>query len=138
VRLERALCLDDGDDRVARGEGEEERVALRVDLVSAVVSERCTDDRLVLIEDVPVAVAQPLDVRRRALDVREDDVTVPLGSSATENAYALRTTLSTSASQGVLRRRLRVRAPASSGLYGADDANVSEACAAAQLPDRSW
>ena len=74
VRRVRALRLDRGRDRVARArEGEEERVALRVDLDAAAVAERLAHEPPVVGEHVAVPVAEPLHQRGGALDVAEDE-----------------------------------------------------------------
>ena len=65
VRRVRALRLDRGRDRVARArEGEEERVALRVDLDAAAVSERLAHEPPVVGEHVAVPVAEPFHAAR--------------------------------------------------------------------------
>src|SRR5215212_9411327 len=59
---ESALRVERAGDRVFRArEGDEERVALRVDLVSGMALERVAEKRLVCREHVGVAVAQLLD-----------------------------------------------------------------------------
>jgi hypothetical protein len=66
------LHLDRRADSVASaGEGEEERVALPVDLDSACRAEGSADDVPVLREHLPVPVAEPADEVGRRLDVRE-------------------------------------------------------------------
>jgi hypothetical protein len=67
---------------VAR-EGYEERVALGVDLDAVVPRESVAEHPAVLGEDVRVAVTELLEQARRALDVGEEELTVPLGSCRT-------------------------------------------------------
>src|SRR5918996_3579552 len=55
------------------GEGEEQRVALRVDLDPAVGAVRLADDAAVLRNELAVALAQPLQEPGGALDVTEDE-----------------------------------------------------------------
>ena len=74
VRGVGALHLDGRLDRVAGArEGEEERVALRVDLDAAALGERVAHQPAVVGEDAVVALAELLQQRRRALDVAEDE-----------------------------------------------------------------
>ena len=63
-------------DRRAHGiagarEHDEERVALRAQLVTAMRRDRAADDPAVLVKDVGVAVAKTLEQPRRALDIAE-------------------------------------------------------------------
>jgi hypothetical protein len=69
-----ALHLDRGVDRLAGArEGEEERVALRVDLASTGRAERLADDPAMLRENLAVRLPELLEERSRALDVGEDE-----------------------------------------------------------------
>ncbi len=69
-----ALRLDRGRDSVAgAGEGEEERVALRVDLDAPALAEPLAHQPAVVAEDALVPLAEELQERRRALDVAEDE-----------------------------------------------------------------
>src|SRR5262249_56173075 len=56
-----------------RGEGEEERVALRVDLLPARRAERLAQDAALAAEHLGVPVAELLQEGGRALDVREQE-----------------------------------------------------------------
>ena len=70
----RALRLDGRRDGVASaGEGEEERVALRVDLGPVVAGERLAHEPPVIREHAAVAVAELLEQPRGAFDVAEDE-----------------------------------------------------------------
>jgi hypothetical protein len=72
VVTQRALRGDGAADGVAGArEGEEERIALRVDLRPAGVAEVLADEPPVLAGDLGVVVAELLQQLRRALDVRE-------------------------------------------------------------------
>jgi hypothetical protein len=75
VIVQRALRIDGGGDRIARaGEREEERVALRVDLRAAPLTEALADETPVVAGDVSVSlVAELLEELGRALDVGEDE-----------------------------------------------------------------
>ena len=74
VRGERLLRRDRGRDGVAGAlEAEEERVALRVDLLTATGGELVADQAPVLREHLGVPVSEPLQELRRAGDVREDE-----------------------------------------------------------------
>ena len=74
VRHERALTLDRSEEGVARArERDEERVALRVDLVSAVSVERLAEQALMVGQHGAVVLAELLDEPRRALDVGEEE-----------------------------------------------------------------
>jgi hypothetical protein len=74
VLQECALAVHRGQNRIARApERDEELVALRVDLVSAVRCERVAQESLVRTQDVRVVVAQAPDEARRAFDVREQE-----------------------------------------------------------------
>ena len=74
VVLERALCVGGGEEGVrGRPEGEERRVALRVDLLSPVRCDGLAQDPLVLGEHVPVLLAEGLQQRGRALHVGEQE-----------------------------------------------------------------
>ena len=74
VRGERPLRRDCGQRGVPRpAKGDEERVALRVDLLSAVLGEGRAQDAPVLGQHLAVAVAQLLEQAGRALDVREEE-----------------------------------------------------------------
>ncbi len=68
------LALDGGEQCVPRArERDEERVALRVDLVAVVGCEGLPQQALVIGEHLPVAVAELLDEPGRSLDVREQE-----------------------------------------------------------------
>jgi hypothetical protein len=54
-------------------ERDEERIALRVDLVAAVGVERLPEQALMVAEDCAVVITQPLHQPRRSLDVREKE-----------------------------------------------------------------
>ena len=74
VCRQRPLPGDGGGDRVASAqEAEEERVALRVDLLAAARAELSSQDPTVVGERVGVAVAEALQQLGRAGDVREDE-----------------------------------------------------------------
>ena len=74
VRGERALCRDGGGDGVPGSfEAEEERIALRVDLLTVPHGELVANEAPVLGENLGVPVAEPLDKLGRAGDVREDE-----------------------------------------------------------------
>ncbi len=75
VLVESSLGVDRRGDCVARpGEREEERVALRVDLRSAVRAERLAHEAPVVGRHPPVVlVAELLQQARRAFDVGEDE-----------------------------------------------------------------
>ena len=80
VRGVRALRLDRCRDRVAGArKGEEERVALGVDLDPAERREVLAHQPAVLVEQLAVAVAELLQQQRRALDVAEDERDGPAG-----------------------------------------------------------
>ena len=66
----------------------EELVAVAVDLVPPVGLDGLRNEPAVSREDLAVAVAEPLDELRRAFDVGEERVTVPVGSSGMQSAYA--------------------------------------------------
>ena len=67
-----ALAVRGSGDRVRRaGERDEERVTLRVDLDALVVRTRRADDPPMLVQRLPVPVAELVQQPRRALDVRE-------------------------------------------------------------------
>jgi hypothetical protein len=80
-------------------EAEEERVALRVDLLAAPRGERVADHPPVLGEGVRVAVAERLEELGRALDVGEDEG----DGAAVQRRHAL--SLSSSSSSTCARRR---------------------------------
>ena len=72
LRGQRALRAHRGGDRVARPhEGDEERVALGVDLVTVVLVERRPQQALMLGQHLGVAATQPRQQPRRTLDVAE-------------------------------------------------------------------
>ena len=73
--LERLLPGLGGGDRAGRGrEGDEERVALRVDLDAVVCGERFPKDAAVLCESLGVRVRpERVQQARRTLDVREEE-----------------------------------------------------------------
>ena len=73
--LERALAVEGGRGGAGRGrEGDEERVALRVDLDAAVRREGGAQDAPVLGERLRVALgAERVQQPRRALDVGEEE-----------------------------------------------------------------
>ena len=74
VGEERKLSFDGSKHRLARArEGDEEGIALRVDLVAAVSRERCAQQPLMLGEHPLVPVAELLHEPRRPLDVREQE-----------------------------------------------------------------
>jgi len=71
---ERALRVDGGTDRVLRlPKGDEERVALGVDLVATTVLERGSQQPFVVCHHLRVAVSQPAQQLGRSLDVREEE-----------------------------------------------------------------
>jgi len=71
---DRSLGLDCRPDSIARPtERVEERVALGVDLVAAGRVEPAPQERVVLLQQPPVVVAELLDKGRRAFDVRKDE-----------------------------------------------------------------
>jgi len=73
-RGQRPLPGHRGSDRVTRArEGHEERVPLSADLPSVVLVEGHPKYTLMLGQDVGVAIAQPRQQPRRALDVREQE-----------------------------------------------------------------
>ena len=77
---QRALAVRGGGDGVRRaGEGDEECVTLRVDFDALVVGKRRAESPPVLVQRLPVVVAELVQQPRRALDVREKNVTTPLG-----------------------------------------------------------
>ena len=70
---ERPLPVQGGRDSVARrGERDEERVALSVDLVAAVTREGIAQEAAVGRERIAVALPELVEKRRRPLDVREE------------------------------------------------------------------
>jgi hypothetical protein len=70
----RELTLDRGQQRLARAcERDEERIALRVDLVTVVSLEGPPEHALMVAEDRAVVIAQLLHEPRRALDIREEE-----------------------------------------------------------------
>jgi hypothetical protein len=70
---EGTLAVDGCRHRVlGASEGDEERVALGVDLVSAVSLESLAEQSLMLRERLPVQRAEPLQQAGRSLDVREE------------------------------------------------------------------
>src|SRR2546423_15102458 len=74
VGRERKLSVPRRSERVARPrKGEEERVALRVDLDAPVSSERRTERASVGCERLGVPVAKLLQLPRRPFDVREEE-----------------------------------------------------------------
>ena len=74
VRVEVALGRHRGGESVLpTGEGDEERVALRVDLVTAVSRHGLADDALVLGKHFCVVRADLLEQLRRTLDVSEEE-----------------------------------------------------------------
>ena len=73
MRREITLCIDGRCDRIlAALKGDEERVALGVDLPTVVCRERSSQDALMLGEHVAVAAAQLLQQLGRAFDVGEE------------------------------------------------------------------
>jgi hypothetical protein len=74
VLRERSLAVDGcGYGVLGAPEGDEERIALRVDLVAPMGLERLTEESLVLCQRLPVVPAEPLQQARRPLDVREEE-----------------------------------------------------------------
>ena len=74
MRREGALRGDRGRDCVTCArEGEEERVALRVDFRSAARPERLAHDAAVVARHIAVLVTELLEQPRRAFDVRKDE-----------------------------------------------------------------
>jgi ABC-type transport system substrate-binding protein len=74
VGQNRALTLDRGTHRFASAdESDEERIALRINLVAAVIQKGSAEQLLVLGEDLTPLLPQLLDETRRALDVREQE-----------------------------------------------------------------
>ena len=74
ARSERPLRFLRRCDRVrGAGEGDKERVALRVHLDAAVIVERGSEQAAVLVERRCVAVAELVQQLRRALDVGEEE-----------------------------------------------------------------
>jgi hypothetical protein len=74
VARERALRGEgSGDCVLCAGEGDEERVTLRVDLVAARFLEGGAEQALMIGQDVSVLVAKRFQQARRALDVREEE-----------------------------------------------------------------
>ena len=72
MRRDRALRVHRSRDRVpGTGKDDEERVALRVDLVSGVAFEGLPQKALMLGEDLAIALAELAFESRRAFDVRE-------------------------------------------------------------------
>ena len=72
--VQRLLCLRRRRERIGgAGEGDEEGVALRVDLDAAVGGERLAKHPPVFGESVCVGVAELLQELRRALDVGEQE-----------------------------------------------------------------
>ena len=95
-------------------EGEEERVALRIDLPSAVLAARVANQPLMLGEDGGIRAAEPLEELCRPLDIREEEgdrARWQLGHSSSFRRVAW---IVRSALRGVTRGRLlpygRVRA----------------------------
>ena len=72
--------------RDGSGEGEEEQVALCVDLAASVRIRSLPQDAPVIRKDLAVSLPELLDQARRPLDVGERKVTVPEGSSDIEKA----------------------------------------------------
>ena len=69
---ERALAVCGGGDRIgSSAEGDEERVTLRVHLDALVVGKRRPESPPMLVQCVPIAVAELMQQSRRALDVRK-------------------------------------------------------------------
>ena len=69
---QRALAVRGSGDRVRRaGEGDEERVTLRVDLDALVVGKRRAESPPMLVQRLPVPVAELVQQPRRPLHVRE-------------------------------------------------------------------
>ena len=74
LRCVRALRFDGCGDRIAGArKGEEERVALRVDLDAAVLCEALAHQPPVRRQDIVEALAELLEERRRPLDITEDE-----------------------------------------------------------------
>ena len=74
MRRERDLSLDRRQKRVAcAGEGDEEGVALGIDLVAAVRFEGRPQQALMLREHLSIPLPQLLDESRRPLDVGEEE-----------------------------------------------------------------
>jgi hypothetical protein len=73
-RDESALGIGRGSDGIrGSGESDEEGIALRVDLDSAVLGERVSQDAPLLGEDVRIRVTELMEQLRRALDVGEEE-----------------------------------------------------------------
>jgi hypothetical protein len=73
VRRKRELALNCREEPVSgAGERDEERIALRVDLVSPVRIEGCPEQALVLVENVAVMLPKLFDESRRPFDIREE------------------------------------------------------------------
>ena len=69
---QRALAVGSGGDGVrGAGEGDEERVTLCIDLDARMVGERGAESAPMLLQRLPVIVAEPVQQPRRALHVRE-------------------------------------------------------------------
>jgi hypothetical protein len=74
VYCKRTLRANGSAERRARTrEREEERVSLRVDLASAALVDGLAEDPPVRVENVRVAISEPPQEPRRALDVREQE-----------------------------------------------------------------
>ena len=74
MRKERELTLDCGEECVACArEGDEERVALCIDLVTTVRLEGCPQQPLVVPQHLAVAFTQFLDEPGRPFDVAEEE-----------------------------------------------------------------
>jgi len=74
LRSERALRRHGGGDRVTRArEGDEERVALRVDLVAVELFNRRAEQPVVRRQNLVVPVAELLQQPRRPFDVTEEE-----------------------------------------------------------------
>ena len=74
VSGKRELALNCREEPVSgAGERDEEGIALRVDLVSAVRIEGCSQQALVLVENVAVALTKLFDESRRPFDIREEE-----------------------------------------------------------------
>ena len=67
-----ALAVRSSGDRVRRaGEGDEERITLRVDLDALVLGKRRAESPPMLVQRLPVVVAELMQQPRRALHIRE-------------------------------------------------------------------
>ena len=70
------------------GEGNEEGVSLRINLMTAMAGDRGADQAAVLGQDLRVAPSQRLDQPRRTLDIGEQEGDYPIGKLAHAAASA--------------------------------------------------